>query len=167
MPIIFRSVLQCCVLRKGLWLYMNILRFLIPKSHVAYLEETATVRNGLEKLRHYGYTAIPVISKDGLYIGTVTEGDFLWQLLEQGEYQLKLLEKRSVSELLRSGWNPPVRASETIEQLFSRLMDQNFVPVVDDRGVFVGIVTRRAVLENCVLSGETNSLHPVHSFETI
>lgn len=146
---------------------MNLLRFLIPKSQVSYLEETASVRNGLEKLRHHGYTAIPVIAKDGTYAGTVTEGDFLWMILEQGECALKSLEKRRVADLLRRNWNPPVKVSETMEQLVSRLTEQNFVPVVDDRGVFVGIVTRRAVLGAVLLSQVTNNLQRVHNSEIV
>ncbi len=130
---------------------MNLLRFLTPKSQVAYLQDTASVRNGLEKLRHHGYTAIPVIARDGRYVGTVTEGDFLWALLEQGDCAMKSLEKRRVADLLRKNWNPPVRVGEMMEQLLNRLMDQNFVPVVDDRDVFVGIVTRRSVLGSALL----------------
>lgn len=146
---------------------MNLLRFLIPKSHVAYLEETASVRNGLEKLRHHGYTAIPVIAKDGTYVGTVTEGDFLWMIIEQGECAPKLLEKRRVADLIRRNWNSPVRVSETMEHLISRLTEQNFVPVVDDRGVFVGIVTRRSVLGSVLLPQVTNNLHRVHNSEIV
>ena len=146
---------------------MNLLRFLIPKSQVSYLEETASVRNGLEKLRHHGFTAIPVIAKDGTYVGTVTEGDFLWMILAQGECEPKLLEKRRVSDLIRRNWNPPVKVSETMEQLISRLTEQNFVPVVDDRGVFVGIVTRRAVLGSILLPRVTDNLQSVHSSETV
>ena len=146
---------------------MNLLRFLIPKSQVAYLEDTASVRNGLEKLRHHGYTAIPVISKNGDYVGTVTEGDFLWMLLEQEEHALKSLEKKRVSDLIRRHWNPPVRVDETMEQMLSRLMEQNFVPVVDDRGVFVGIVTRRAVLGRYLSQQIVNNLQSVHVSETI
>ena len=146
---------------------MNLLRFLIPKSHVAYLEETASVRNGLEKLRHHGYTAIPVIAKDGVYVGTVTEGDFLWMILGQGECALKSLEKQRVADLIRRDWNPPVKVSETMEHLVTRLTEQNFVPVVDDRGVFVGIVTRRAVLGGALLPRVTDNLQRVHNSETV
>ena len=150
---------------------MNLLRFLTPKSQVAYLEDTASVRNGLEKLRHYGYTAIPVIARDGRYVGTVTEGDFLWALLEQGDCAMKSLEKRRVVDLLRKNWNPPVKVGEMRDQLLNRLMDQNFVPVVDDRGVFVGIVTRRSVLGSALLPQLTrdfaNNLQNVKNSEII
>lgn len=146
---------------------MNILRFLIPKSRVACLEEDATLRNGLEKMRHHGYTAMPVISKNGVYIGTVTEGDFLWHLLKMGTYTPKELEKQQVSALIRPGWNPPAAASETVSVVFEHLKEQNFVPVVDDRGVFVGIVTRRAILEHCTVSEGERKPHPIHRFEKI
>ena len=56
---------------------MNVLFFLKPKLSVAYIYDTNTVRQGLEKMKHYGYTAIPVIDREGHYVGTVTEGDFL------------------------------------------------------------------------------------------
>ena len=57
---------------------MNIAFFLKPKISVAFLYNDYTVRQSLEKMRHYGYSAIPVINRDGKYAGTVSEGDFLW-----------------------------------------------------------------------------------------
>ena len=44
---------------------MNIAYFLLPKARVAYLYDDCTFRQGLEKMRHHGYTAIPVISRSG------------------------------------------------------------------------------------------------------
>lgn len=146
---------------------MNILRFLIPKSQVACLEDQASLRNGLEKMRNRGYTAMPVISKNGVYLGTVTEGDFLWFMLDHSDCEIKSMEKYAVSDLMRTGWNPPVKASETIEEVFDKLKDQNFVPVVDDRDVFVGIVTRRAILEHCVIESRDKKPNPMLHFQAI
>ena len=65
---------------------MNILFFLTPKSEVAYVYDTDTVRQVLEKMENQRYSAIPVISKeDGSYIGTLTEGDLLWYIKEQDD----------------------------------------------------------------------------------
>lgn len=63
---------------------MNIAYFLLPKSRIAYLYDDFTIRQGLEKMRNRGYTAIPIITRDGRYVGTVSEGDFLWRLLSDG-----------------------------------------------------------------------------------
>lgn len=128
---------------------MNIAYFLLPKSLVAYLYDDHTFRQGLEKMRHHGYTAIPVISRSGQYIGTVSEGDFLWRLLsEDGEHPrtMKALEQLQVRDILQDNTYPPVRITITMDELLDSAMNQNFIPVVDDVGSFIGIVTRKDIL---------------------
>lgn len=98
-------------------------------------------------MRYHGYTAIPVIARDGTYVGTVSEGDFLWSVLDNGGQSLKDEEKYTVRDILKAGWNPAVRVNITMDALLLKAMDQNFVPVTDDRGSFMGIVTRRDVLK--------------------
>lgn len=125
---------------------MNIMRFLTPKSKVSFLESGATVRNGYEKMTYHKFRAIPVISSEGIYVGTVTEGDILRSMLNNGGNDMREHEKVCIKDIVREGWNPAVSVTCTVDQLFHRVAEQNFVPVVDDRGVFIGIVTRKAVL---------------------
>ena len=33
-----------------------------------------------------------------------------------------------------------------MEELFERITNQNFVPVTDDRGIFIGIITRKDII---------------------
>lgn len=120
---------------------------LTPKPYVSFLDDHSTLRQGLEKMRHHGYTALPVVTKDGAYAGTVTEGSFLWHMLDNGEYSLKTQEEFSISDILQPDRNPPVKIHATMQELLLRVMDQNFVPVIDDRGKFMGIITRRAVIQ--------------------
>ena len=61
----------------------SIMRFLTPKSCTAYIDDTSSVRQALEKMRYHGYNALPVIDDDGMYVGTLTEGDFLFLLLAE------------------------------------------------------------------------------------
>ncbi len=124
---------------------MNVAFFLIPKSQVTYLTEGSSFRQGLEKLRRHGYTAIPVISREGQYLGSVSEGDFLWNIMSMGTVDPYGQEQAKIDEIV-SDRTPPVRVSTPIAELWDRLLDQNFVPVVDDRDMFVGIVTRRSVM---------------------
>lgn len=126
---------------------MNIIFLLHPKETVAYLNENATVRQGLEKMRVHGYTAIPVIGKDGSYVGTITEGDFLWHMVFTGKNDIKDLEEHHISDIMRPDFNPAVRISATIDDLLLRVMNQNFIPVVDDRNLFMGIITRKDVIK--------------------
>ena len=130
---------------------MNIAYFLLPKNRVAYLYDDFTFRQGLEKMRHHSYTAIPVISRDGQYVGTVNEGDFLWRLLsddpeEQVFRSMKDLEQLHVSDILQSETYPPVRITVSMEELLNSAMNQNFIPVVDYKGSVIGIVTRKDII---------------------
>ena len=125
---------------------MNILFFLTPKEVVAHVEETDTMRQVLEKMEHHGYTAIPLLGVEGKYIGTITEGDLLWFLKDRNFPDLKLLEDMPITSIERRRDNQAVKIDESMENLFDKVMNQNFVPVVDDKKVFIGIVTRKDVL---------------------
>ena len=130
---------------------MNIAYFLLPKDRVAYLYDDYTFRQGLEKMRYHGYTAIPVISRSGKYVGTISEGDFLWQILSNDAESrqirsMKDLEQLHIRDLLRGNNYPPVRITVSMEELLSNAMNQNFIPVVDDLGNFTGIVTRKDII---------------------
>ncbi|HWQ58608.1 MAG TPA: CBS domain-containing protein [Clostridia bacterium] len=126
---------------------MNVLFFLKPKATVAYVFSDNTLRQALEKMRHYGYSAIPVIDREGKYMGTVTEGDFLWKLADASAWDNHAQERLYVRDIMRPEHNSPVNVNASIEDLLLMAMNQNFVPVVDDLGSFIGIVTRRDIMQ--------------------
>ena len=139
---------------------MNVISLLTPKTNVAWLYEDWTIRQGLEKLRFHGYTAIPVLAKDGSHVGTVSEGDFLWCLLDQGSGDIQTQEKQPLRRVIRPGFNPAVRIDVALEELVERALRQSFIPVVDDRGAFVGIVTRQNIIKRLtVLNVEQPAAH--------
>jgi len=130
---------------------MNIAYFLKTKGEVAYLYDHYTLRQGVEKMRNHGHTAIPVLSEDNRYIGTISEGDFLWFLIDDRKDHLhktnmKSIEDIKIREIIKKGKNPSVRITATMDEMMMRAMDQNFIPVVDDRDYFIGIITRREIM---------------------
>ena len=130
---------------------MNIAYFLLPKNRVAYLYDDYTFRQGLEKMKHHGYTAIPVITRNGQYAGTVSEGDFLWQLLNENPgdprlHSMKDMEQLKIRDILQKDNYPSVRITVTMEELLNTAMHQNLIPVVDDLGTFIGIVTGKDII---------------------
>lgn len=130
---------------------MNIASFLLPKAEVAYLRDDMTLRQGLEKLRRSGYTAIPVIDAEDRYVGVSSEGDFLWNILERNEHledmTLKKVECMAVRDILQNGKVQPAHIDTAMEALIEQAKRQNFVPVIDDRNVFIGIVTRSDIIK--------------------
>ena len=110
------------------------------------MEEDDTLRQALEKMEHHGYAAVPLLSAEGRYIGTLTDGDVLWGLKEKEFPSLREMEDISVMEIRRTRDNKPVHVDVDMEGLLEKVSVQNFVPVIDDEKVFIGIVSRRDVI---------------------
>ena len=125
---------------------MNILFFLTPKCDVAYVKEEDSLRNTLEKMEFHRYSAIPVLSKDGKFAGTLTEGDLLWEIKNQLNLDLKEAEKVLVKDIPMRKHFEAVGINSSMESLVHKAVTQNFVPVVDDVGHFIGIVKRREIM---------------------
>ena len=123
---------------------MNVLFFLKPKQEVCVLHKCYTLRQGIEKMRQYGFAAVPVIDDEGKYCGIVTEGDLLRQVL-QHENKAEW-EQIPLREAMRKDVKKPVNVMADMDELLQLAMTQNFVPVVDDRGMFIGIVTRQDII---------------------
>lgn len=130
---------------------MNIASFILPKSEVVYLRDNMTVRQGLEKLKHTTYTAVPVIDSEDRYVGVVGLGDFLWNILESNEQlenvTMKHVEQMTLRDVIQHGRVRPVCIDTNMEQLLGQAQVQNFVPVIDDRNVFIGIITRSDIIK--------------------
>lgn len=126
---------------------MNILFFLKPKGDIVYIYDRYTLRQALEKMKCHGFAAIPVIDRDGSYAGTLSEGDLLWAILHNHAYESHDREQLFVKDILKGRQNEPVNVNAAIEDLLLMAMNQNFIPVTDDRGLFIGIVTRRDILQ--------------------
>ena len=125
----------------------NVLFLLTPKAQVACLNESMNVRQALEKMRAHGYTAIPLISEGGEYLGTVSEGDLLWCIVKGEKITMESLEDVKITKLVRKDYVPAVKVDADMSELAQQIVNHNFVPVVDDRNVLMGIVTRRRVMQ--------------------
>ena len=131
---------------------MNILFFLTPKSEVAYIYEDYTLRQTLEKMEYHKYSSIPILTRDGKYVGTITEGDLLWTLKDNFQdktLDFKVLEDMPISCIKRRKDNAPVSVEANIDDLISKARNQNFVPVIDDHKTFIGIIKRKEIIEYC------------------
>lgn len=128
---------------------MNIAFFLTPKQEVAYIKHTATVRKALDQFEKNKFTAIPLIDEKGKYIGTLSEGDLLWSLKRFIENNMDTIYDLQVKDIPRRVINESVSINENIESLIHLASKQNFVPVVDDNGIFIGIIKRSDIINYC------------------
>ena len=126
---------------------MNVLFFLTPKQDVAYLYSDCTLRQALEKMEHHRYSCIPLIDRDGSYAGTITEGDLLWDIKKRLPADTDDFDIVPIRQVARRSDYKAVCVTTSIEELLEAALNENFVPVVDDRGVFIGIVTRKRIMQ--------------------
>ena len=126
---------------------MNILFFLTPKSEVAYIHDDESLRQVLEKMEYHKYSAVPIISRQGTYVGTITEGDLLWYIKNQLDLNLQEARRILITNVPRRSDNTPVSIDSNMEALLDKAMKQNFVPVLDDKKSFIGIVTRKDIMK--------------------
>lgn len=125
---------------------MNILFFLKPKSELAYIYDYHTLRQALEIMEYHKYSSVPILNREGKYVGSITEGDVLWSLKKLNILSIKDAEDISIMKIERRLDYQCVTAESNMEDLIGKAMEQNFVPVVDDQEHFIGIIMRRDII---------------------
>lgn len=128
----------------------NILFFLTPKAMCAFVYDDFTVRQAIEKMESSGFAALPILNKKGEYRGSLTEGDLLWAMKNLCYMDMRQAEARKIMEIDRRRDNKPVKVTANMYDLVSRASTQNFVPVVDDKDAFIGIITRGSIVKYCL-----------------
>lgn len=128
---------------------MNIAFLLTPKNEVIYEYLDATMRQVMERMDHHGYTAIPLIDRSGKYVGTLTEGDLLRKLKNTPELNFKNTGTIKINEIPRRKKHKSVSINADVESIINLATNQNFVPVMDDNGIFIGIIKRSDIINYC------------------
>ncbi len=127
---------------------MNILFFLKPKGECVYVYDEDSLRQVLDVMEAHRFASIPMISKStGAYKGTITEGDLLWYIKNQHNLNLHSAKDIRIKDIKRHRDNQPVSVGAKMEDLFSKAVQQNFVPVIDVQKFFIGIITRKNIIE--------------------
>ena len=124
----------------------NILRFIIPKSLSVYRTDDSTVRQALEKMHYHKYKAVPIIDREGRYVGTLKSEDVFKYFMSLGSFDMERAEDALAIDIAGRSGVKPLLHSAKMSDLIENVKEHNFVPIVDDRGCFIGIILRREVL---------------------
>ena len=125
----------------------NVLFFLTPKAMCAFLYDDFTIRQALEKMEAAGYNALPILNRRGEYRGTISEGDLLWAMKNLCYMDMRQAEAHRIVEITRRKNYLTVSVTTSMRDLVDKAIHQNFVPVVDDKDAFIGLVTRKASIQ--------------------
>ncbi|MFY9174654.1 MAG: CBS domain-containing protein [Peptococcia bacterium] len=126
---------------------MKVPFFLTPKQEVVFLSHRSTMRQVMEKMEYHRYSAIPLVDDEGRYVGTITEGDLLWKIKNTPGLSFENTHKIPITEVPQHMHNEIVSIQASMEELIRLAETQNFIPVADDNGIFIGIVKRSDIIQ--------------------
>lgn len=124
---------------------MNIAFFIVPKLQVLWVSASASVRDAVRLMRRHGLATAPVLDAAAGFAGTVSLKN-LARLLRGG----RVPAEAPLAETACVRPDAPVGIDAQLEDLVDRAVTRPFVPVVDDRRVFIGVVPRRAILRHAL-----------------
>ncbi|WP_127580371.1 CBS domain-containing protein [Paenibacillus koleovorans] len=126
---------------------MDIKSFLHPKHEVSYITTSSSMREALDVLESCHYTAIPILDEQGIYCGTVSEGDLLWKMKATPGLSFDTMHEVPLVTIKKKFKMESVRIGADLDDMLKLAADQNFVPVVEEGGIFLGIIRRKDIIE--------------------
>ena len=125
---------------------LNVIKLLTPKSNTGWIYNDFSIRQAFEKINHYGYKAMPIVDSYGYYKGVISTDDILNYIREKQIIDDKSLEKYYISSISHIWSVKALNCNASEEEVIDRINDCNFVPLIDDRGAYIGIITRKSVI---------------------
>lgn len=125
---------------------LNVFELLTPKSSVSFILDSFIVRQAVEKMLFHKFTVIPILNSDGEYVGTISEGDLLRFIVDQDGIDKEECESILVKDIDKYRSYKPVKVDASFDEIYEASLIQNFIPIVDDRNVFIGIIRRKEVM---------------------
>ena len=125
---------------------LNVFELLTPKSSVSFILDNFTVRQAVEKMLFHKFSVIPVLNSDGEYVGSISEGDLLAFIVAQDGIDKEECESILIKDIDKYRSYKPVKVDASFDEIYEASLIQNFIPIIDDRNVFIGIIRRKEVV---------------------
>ena len=125
----------------------NILAFLTPKSETLYLDSDSTIRQTLESFDYYKYSVVPLLDEEGKYITTISEGDILRYIKNDAYFDIRIAESVKVEQIEKYRPYKALTIFSIAEEVIKLSLEQNFIPIIDGRGVYIGIIKRKSIID--------------------
>ena len=125
---------------------LNVFELLTPKSSVSFILDNFTVRQAVEKMLFHKFTVVPVLNSEGEYIGSISEGDLLRFIVAQDGIDKEECESILIKDIDRYRSYSAVKIDASFDEIYEASLSQNFIPIVDDRNVFIGLIRRKEIV---------------------
>ena len=119
--------------------------FLTPAENLAVLIDTHNADHATLLLSQMTYTRVPVVTDEKEFVGTIGLRDILAYQMEQGLSQ-EVMADTDIVHMTKKDV-AVVTPDYTLTDVLHKLVDESFLPVVDEDGIFQGIITRKSILK--------------------
>ncbi len=119
--------------------------FLTPAENLAVLIDTHNADHATLLLSQMTYTRVPVVTDEKEFVGTIGLRDILAYQMEQGLSQESMADTDIVHMTKKDV--AVVEPDYSLTDVLHKLVDESFLPVVDEEGIFQGIITRKSILK--------------------
>ena len=126
---------------------MNIFTILTPKSQTEFIEYDSTIIQALETFDFHKFTVVPLIDDEGKYVSTLSEGDILRYIKNEANFDIEIAESVKINTIEKYRSYEAITIDSTMDEVLKLAMNQNFVPIIDDRGMYIGIIKRKDIIK--------------------
>lgn len=118
---------------------------IVPSSKVAHVQPDHSLEHALLVLIKSGYSAIPVLDRHYRIQGLISHTRILESILGVERMEFDTLHLRRVEDVMNRQI-PSLRQTDTFQRALELSINHPFVCVEDEDGIFLGILTRKAIL---------------------
>lgn len=120
--------------------------FIISSEKVAHVQMGNSAEHALLVLTKTGYSAIPVLDSKYRFRGLINAQRITDAILGMDHIEYERLGEIRVEDIMLTEF-PLIDVHERFQKALDLVIDQNFLCVVDEDNMFMGILTRRVVLK--------------------
>ena len=119
--------------------------FLTPSRNLAVLIDTHNVDHAILVLSQISYTRVPVVTDQMKYVGTISLTDILSYQMKQ-DYSDEVFSSMDIVHMTKTD-GERLGKDYTVTEVLHKLVEESFLPVVSEDGIFEGIITRKSILK--------------------
>lgn len=117
--------------------------FIIPATRIAFVEDDNPLYHAFLILTKVKYSKIPVLDRKSRVVGLLSLAMITDKMMTTDSITLEPLNQLKVRDVMQTEFDKINFAQTTLETQLHLLVDNAFLPVIDDYGVFQGLLTRR------------------------
>ena len=117
--------------------------FIIPASRIAFVEDENPLYHAFLILTKMKYSKIPVLDKNQKVVGLISLAMITDKMLTPDNIVIEPLSDLKVKDATQTYFQTINFAHTNLETQLHLLVDNPFVPVVNDNNIFQGLLTRR------------------------